>query len=300
MPNEREPWIKVRIGIVRSDKLAALPSDTARWGWVRVLAEAKIQRQMGMFGSRRHLSALLGQHGRFVAAYISAGLLEEAPAICARCRPQHPDARPDELIVHDYRREQRDATNADRQATYRDIHRNAESNAESNAPVTQTVTPDSRARGMTVTETETRDSEKASRTLKRARGGTPAEEPRLTKAQLDAWATFGPEWEAVKWAWFGRGLLYPPAGEPDDGDTSQRGLLWQILDAQPVNLVRWITEAPSGSARKVIVHVLARWHEVRAEVGIDDPGPVVEQRDRREAPARLGGIAAELAKRAPA
>lgn len=307
MPNDREPWIKVRVGIVRSDKVASLPSDKARWGWVRVLVEAKLQRQLGMFGSRRHLAGLLGQHGRFVAAYIAAGLLEEAPTICPRCRPQHPDVEAGQLIVHDYRREQRDASNADRQATWRASHRNAPRNGADNASVTAdvthtvtpTVTADSRARGMTETETE-RDREKAPRIPRRARTGQPAEEPRLTKAQLDAWATFGREWDEVKAAWFAKGLRFPPSGSPDDDDTSQRGLLWQVLDAQPTNLVRWILEAPNASARQVIDHVLACWHEVRIEAGVDEPDPGVRERDRWEAPQRLGGIMAELAKRTPA
>jgi len=50
----------------------------------------------------------------------------------------------------------------------------------------------------------------------RKRPGSPTNEPRLTKAQLDGWSTFGPEWDAFKAAWIGRGLLHPPAGAAQD------------------------------------------------------------------------------------
>lgn len=91
----------------------------------------------------------------------------------------------------------------------------------------------------------------------------------LTAEQLAAWSTFGPEWDAVKAAWLSKGLRLPPAGSSEDDDTSQRGLLWNILDSRPASLAEWVAEAPGGSARKVIDHVLARWHEVRAEAGVD-------------------------------
>ena len=296
MPNEREPWFKVRVGIARSDKLGALPSDAARWGWIRVLAEAKLQRQMGMFGSRRHLATVLGQHGRFVDAYIAAALLEEAPALCVRCVSQHPEVLPQQLVVHDYRREQRDASNAERQAAFRGRQRNADSNAPANAIVTGTVTPsnaivtaDSRARGMTerVTEREevpsTDREHSLPRALARPREGTRPKKVEgfstpgeldwhltLDQRQLEAWTSFGPEWDAVKAAWLGRGLRYPPAGtardEPGAESPSPRAMLWSVLEARPTDLPRWIAEAPRGvMASGVISYVLECWHHLRDE-----------------------------------
>jgi len=117
----------------------------------------------------------------------------------------------------------------------------------------------------------------------RKRPGSPTNEPRLTKAQLDGWSTFGPEWDAFKAAWIGRGLLHPPAGSPQDDDTSQRGLLWQVLDAQPMSLPRWVRAASGKTAREVITWVLAQWHEVRAEAGVEDPDYAQAKADERAA-----------------
>lgn len=112
MPPSREPWIKVKIRLDESDKVAGLPNDAARWGWVRVLLKAKTQRRMGVFGSRQQLKTILGIHGRFVPSYLAAGLLHEWPTDC-RCAPAYeadtedggevPDGA---LVVHDYRDEQ--------------------------------------------------------------------------------------------------------------------------------------------------------------------------------------------------
>jgi hypothetical protein len=116
----------------------------------------------------------------------------------------------------------------------------------------------------------------------------------LTKAQLEAWSTFGPEWDQVKAAWLAKGLRLPPAGSPDDDDTSQRGLLYQVLDARPTDLPRWISMAPGGSARKVIDWVLAQWHEVRAEAGDDDTEGWFAGPSRGEAAESLGRIMERL------
>lgn len=107
MPPSREPWIKLKVGIIRSDKVGSLPSGEARWGWVKVLCEAKLQRRMGVFASRKHLRSILGTHARFVSAYVTSGLLHEAPVKC-RCIDSYADAGPaaGELVVHDYRDEQ--------------------------------------------------------------------------------------------------------------------------------------------------------------------------------------------------
>jgi hypothetical protein len=97
-------------------------------------------------------------------------------------------------------------------------------------------------------------------------------EPTLSKAELDAWRTFGPEWDTFRHAWIGRGFRLPPTGSPEGDDTSQRGLLYQVLDARPADLVRWVKGAPGGAKHPsdVIGYVLTRWHEVRAEAGIDE------------------------------
>ncbi len=132
---------------------------------------------------------------------------------------------------------------------------------------------------------------RSSRTTARANG---TEQPvRLTKAQLEAWRSFGPEWDDVKTAWLERGFRHPPSGSPDDDDTSQRGLLYSILDARPTDLVRWIRSAPGKSASDVIAWVLAQWHEVRAAAG-EDEEVSVEGPSRGEAAEAIGSIMSRI------
>jgi hypothetical protein len=290
-----EPWIKVKIGLRRSDKVGSLPSDAARWGWVGVLLEAKVQRQMGVFASRTHLRDLMGRHGRFVPDWLRAGLLHEAPDLCKPCAERHPEAKAPEVIVHDYRREQRDPTNADRQHGFR--------NSPDEPPVTQTVTApitpsvtagvteSSRARATTVTVTATTTENVLGKaTLGPSRNGKtpsrPEEEPRLTEQQLKAWTTFkSARWGPFKEAWLKRGYLFPPFGTDSDDDTSQRGLLNQIADARPNDLGTWIAEAPPGDHHSVITYALEQWHALREDVGIEEEELAREHaeelRDRR-------------------
>lgn len=147
MPPVRKPWIKVDADADESDKLAGLPNHSARWGWLRMMCRAKTQRRMGVFAGQVHLRSLLGTEGRYVPDMVKAGLLHYWPTDCGRCASDYlGDASEGELVVHDYRREQRDPTNADRQATSRD--RNGVRNGESNA----TVTPLSRALSPSLSE----------------------------------------------------------------------------------------------------------------------------------------------------
>lgn len=330
--SDREPWWKCRVGLRRSDKLAALPSDSARLGWVYVLCESKLQRRLGVFVSRVHFGDVMGRYVRYLNDYIAAGLAHESPALCDRCKASYPEAADGEIVIHDYRREQRDPTNADRQADYRGSGRNGQGNAkvtpkvtpkvtassvtvgppsragagtsaggcapharagETGAPesallsvdVTANVTPASRARGTTETETE-RISTPTPLGAVDARPAGESEEPRLTRAQLDAWATFTePAWEPFKAAWLGRGLLLPPFGNPDDdADTSQRARLWRIADDQPEALGRWVREAKGKTARDVIAYVFAQRAKVAERAESDELAIEVEHDERLKAP----------------
>ena len=134
MPPTRKPWIKVDADADESDKVAGLPNHSARWGWFRTMCRAKTQRRMGVFAGVPHLRQLLGTEGRYVPDLVKAGLLHSWPTDCPRCLADYAtDATAGDLVVHDFRREQRDPTNADRQSGYRD--RNAERNGESNGSV---------------------------------------------------------------------------------------------------------------------------------------------------------------------
>jgi hypothetical protein len=96
--------------------------------------------------------------------------------------------------------------------------------------------------------------------------------PRLTKAALEAWATFEAQaWQPFKAAWLARGLLLPPFGDADDDEgTSQRARLWAIADDQPEALAQWIKEAPGKSAHQVIAYVFAQRAKLAAEVGAEE------------------------------
>lgn len=196
MPRDREPWVKVKIGARRSGKLAGLPSDTARLGYFYTLLEAKVQRRMGVFDNRAHFVEVLGRFGKHLSSYLEVGLVHEAPGLCAECRRRHPNAKKGQIVVHDYLREQRDPTNADRQAAWRESHgddgdndnRNADRNGSDEAFVTPTVTegvtgsgtptvtPDSRARAATATRTgTTTEGSTRSSTERGARAGGPVD-----------------------------------------------------------------------------------------------------------------------------
>jgi hypothetical protein len=87
--------------------------------------------------------------------------------------------------------------------------------------------------------------------------------PRLTRAQLGAWAGLtAPAWAPFKEAWLARGLRLPPTGE-------QRDLLWEIADARPTDLGRWVREAPLPTTEAIIDHVLDRWHAFRESIEED-------------------------------
>lgn len=140
MPPKHKPWWKVDADADESDKIGRLPSDAARWAWFRMGCKAKTQRRLGVFAGRSHLKSLIGSSGRFVPALVAAGLAHDWPTTCPRCSQAYlSDATDGDLVVHDYRREQRDPTAADRQADFRD--RNAERHDISNGG----LTPSSRA-----------------------------------------------------------------------------------------------------------------------------------------------------------
>ncbi len=117
--------------------------------------------------------------------------------------------------------------------------------------------------------------------------------PTLSKTELDAWRSFGSEWDAVKAAWLGRGFRLPPSGEADD-PKGQRGLLYPILDARPSDLPRWIRSASGKTPHQVIAWVLAQWDQVKADAGADDNQADDERPSKGEAAESLADIFARL------
>lgn len=96
------PWFLVECALLKHEKLAKLPNDSARFGWFVVLAEAKLQRKPGRFASEAHFRLVMGRHARFLKAYVSAKLLDRVG---------------DEIHVHDWQRHQWAAAKAQQRET---------------------------------------------------------------------------------------------------------------------------------------------------------------------------------------
>lgn len=86
------PWIALDCAFGEHPKIASLPSDAARYGWVLTLLAAKRQTRPGRFASRRHYTEVMHRHAKHLSHYIAAGLLEV-----------HEDGA---LVVHDWERYQ--------------------------------------------------------------------------------------------------------------------------------------------------------------------------------------------------
>jgi hypothetical protein len=98
----------------------------------------------------------------------------------------------------------------------------------------------------------------------------------LSREQHEAWLEFerGADldvWAPTLEAWAER-FPWPPMGDryDDDQAPSQRSVLWQMLDAWPTEVPRWLRQAPrAASARDVLAYCVRRWHDVREAVGPD-------------------------------
>jgi hypothetical protein len=113
----------------------------------------------------------------------------------------------------------------------------------------------------------------------------------LTKEQVEAWSSFGPEWTLTKAAWLARGFGHPPSGQPtDDPEESQRAVLFSVLDSRgDAELAAMIREARPGlRAKEVVGHVLRRWHSIQAAVPPDVPTPRIIRRASEPEPILAG------------
>lgn len=85
-------WITVDTKLGNHPKMAALPNDAARYGWILTLLEAKEQAKAGTFATAKHYRLVMGRHGRFLEDYIKARLIDKD--------------EDGSLHVHDWRRHQ--------------------------------------------------------------------------------------------------------------------------------------------------------------------------------------------------
>lgn len=171
---EYEPWFAVKVGARKNRKIIALPNDTARLGWfLGVMAEAKMQRPGGRFDSRDQLAEVIpGRFAEWIDAYLEVGLLEEAPAICPRCKKHVGEVPDGTLLVHDWRDHQRDPDAAIRVAEWRrerdegasttDVRPAYDGSTTDESSIERPTYADSRARART-RETETGDRDRTER-----------------------------------------------------------------------------------------------------------------------------------------
>lgn len=117
------PWVAIEAAIRVNHKLVALPSDSARWGWVCLLGEAKQQRPAGTFRSLAHLREAAGRFARFIPDYQKQHLLETAGALCERCEKRWPSIPDGVVVIHDWALHQRDPGSAERSADWREAQK---------------------------------------------------------------------------------------------------------------------------------------------------------------------------------
>jgi hypothetical protein len=139
------PWVAVEAAIRVNHKLVALPSDSARWGWVCILGEAKQQRPAGAFRSMAHLREAAGRFARFIGDYQKQGLLEASAALCVRCAKRWPSATDGMIVVHDWHVHQVDPGAAKRAKDWREADERTDTERETNEKSSFVDTDPSRA-----------------------------------------------------------------------------------------------------------------------------------------------------------
>lgn len=144
MPDPRRtPWIAIDVDIRKDVRVADLPSDGARWGYVAgVLAESRLQSPRGVFGSRATFEEAVGRFARYLEQYLAVGLMERAPKLCDRCAAAHPDLRQGALVVHNWGPKQSDPTSADRARRRRAARNGAEHESDHDDRTTTAQRPD--------------------------------------------------------------------------------------------------------------------------------------------------------------
>jgi hypothetical protein len=121
----------------------------------------------------------------------------------------------------------------------------------------------------------------------------------LAPAERNPWRSFAdrPEiWAPFVSAWLDRGFRLPPRGAAeDDPNTSLRSRLYEIADARPRDLGRWVGEATGTTPHQVVSHVFREWRELKVEAGVDPrPEPEPDEADRRAAAGSLARVASVL------
>lgn len=110
---ERDPHVLVSARIGANQKVLELPSHRARWGWIVILGQAKLQHPAGRFSSIRQLRFLAGEFRDCVNSYLDSGLLHPG-AVARECKSEKCRAigpvTDEEVVVHDWKAHQERAS----------------------------------------------------------------------------------------------------------------------------------------------------------------------------------------------
>lgn len=102
---ERDPHVLVSARIGSNEKLLALPSHRARWGWIVMLGQAKLQRPPGVFTSIAQVRFLAGEFRDCVSHWIDVRLLHAGLVAreCQKCAAAYPTIEDPWFVVHNFR-----------------------------------------------------------------------------------------------------------------------------------------------------------------------------------------------------
>lgn len=103
---ENDPHLLLSARIGDHPKLIALASDKARWGWIIILAAAKLQRPAGRFANLDVLKHLAPAYYQFVSSYNLGGLLHGSADLCQACKDDIGEQPAGTVVVHDWKRHQ--------------------------------------------------------------------------------------------------------------------------------------------------------------------------------------------------
>jgi hypothetical protein len=276
MPQPRRtPWVALDVDVRKDERLVALPSDTARYGYVAgILAEARLATPRGVFANRAHLVEAIGRFARFIPHYLDTGLIEQAPKLCPDCRDRFGHIGQGALVVHNWHPKQNDPTRAERDERYRsrqepDGKADGEPDGQTDAvsPRARVQTPDTRHHTQTPRRSSVAESEHRARI---PRGAIALEKPH--RPDLAALAK--------------RGLTYIRPAELailDHIADNERAGEWQPISTGQEVIAGWILSAPKRA--HLVDHVIQTENRLKLERGARAEEIEQEWREFKEAQA---------------
>ena len=277
MPGPRRtPWIAIDVDIRKDDRVADLPSDAARWGYVAgVLAEARLQTPRGVFGSKATFEEAVGRFARHLDAYIAAGLMERGSSMCDDCAREYGDVKRGALVVHNWNRKQRDPTAADRQARRRNERDDGDGEPADPAPKPPAPRPRSPANGHANVTPLSRQRHGNVTGASRARAETQTQTPNTDTEESIGSSGVRPRTRPTQ-----RSSVFDI--EPDEPEYPVAEVLATRYRYRGISEAQWErlhelvdNEYPAGTSKGRDRHAAWRWlAELMANLGRDDGDPI--------------------------